>query len=128
MRPKAATHRTLLYNEAAISELCQRNLDRAKALLRKLEVFCGNDCKVGGLSGWVFEQTVQYCLQKELKAQGIQQSITEQCGLGGKAKADLAIGSLAVEIKLKGLFGVADVERYGRYRQAAAQRGLQYVF
>jgi hypothetical protein len=128
MQPKTATHQKLLYDEATISELYQRNLDCAKTLLRKLEVFCGNDCEVGGLSGWVFEQTIQYCLQKELKAQGIQQSIREQCGLGGRAKADLAIGSVAIEIKSKGLFGVADVERYGRYKQAATQRGLQYFF
>lgn len=128
MRPNTGIEQKLCYNEGTLSELYQRNLEDAKALLSKLEVFCGNDCNIGGLSGWVFEQTVQYCLRQELAALGLHPSITEQCGLGGKAKADLAVGCLAVEIKLKGLFGSDQVERYGRYRQAANGRGLQYLF
>ena len=56
MRPQTGISQKFLYNEATILELYQRNWHRAKLLLSKLEVFCGNECKVGGLSGWVFEQ------------------------------------------------------------------------
>lgn len=128
MRPKTRIRQNLLYNEATISELYQRNLACAKASLGTLEVFCGNDCKIGGLSGWVFEQTIQYCLQKELKVKGLQPIITEQCSLGGRAKADFAIGNFAIEIKLAGLFGMDQVEKYRRYREAANKRGLKYLF
>lgn len=54
--------------------------------------------------------------------------MTEQYSLGGKAKADLAVGCFAIEIKLKGLFGSDQVARYGRCMQAAQGMGLHYLF
>ena len=128
MRPtKRAIDQTLLYNEATISELYQRNVARAEASLRKLEVFCCEGCKLGELSGWVFEQTIRYCLQKELAAQGLPSNAGEQHSLGGKMKANLAIGGLAIQIKLSDVFAVDQLARYGQYRRAAEEKGLQYL-
>ncbi len=127
MRSKVEIDQKPLYNEATISEIYRKNLARAEASLRKLEVFCCEDCKLGELSGWVFEQTVRYCLQKEFAAQGLQPNTEEQRSLGGKLKANLAIGGLAIQIKLSDVFAVDQLARYGQHRRAAEEKGLQYL-
>ncbi len=54
-----------LYNDALIQTLHQANLKDAQARLSGLEVFCGCPAAFGGLNGWVFEQTIQFCLRIE---------------------------------------------------------------
>ncbi|MFZ1933539.1 MAG: hypothetical protein WCB27_21825 [Thermoguttaceae bacterium] len=118
-----------VYDEDGIRTVFQRNLESAKSNLAELEVFCGRKADFGGLSGWVFEQTIQYCLQKELDARGLSHDMKEQQPLDGRAKVDLLIGGrLAIEIKSRGLFGRTDIERYRRYSEAAKQHGLVYLF
>ena len=125
MRPQTGISQKFLYNEATILELYQRNWHRAKLLLSKLEVFCGNECKVGGLSGWVFEQTVQFCLQKELEDRGIRVELQEQVSLGGRAKADFGVGNLAIEIKSKGLFSKEDTETLPPLQEGSGEEGIE---
>ena len=60
-----------VFYEKTIRELYERNLALAKAKLTELPVHCGHVPNFGGLNGWVFEQTIQYCLQKEIEAEGI---------------------------------------------------------
>ncbi|MDP3773659.1 MAG: hypothetical protein Q8Q85_05265 [Gemmatimonadales bacterium] len=104
------------------------SLKRAKEKLAELSVFSGKEPHFSGLSGWVFEQTVQHCIRKELKAKRVRAEVTEQVSLGGRAKADLVVGTVAIEIKTSGLFSLKDATKYKRYRKAAEARGLRYVY
>jgi hypothetical protein len=116
------------FDENGIWTLFESGMKQAKANLAKLKVYCGREPNFAGLSGWVFEQTIQHCIRKELAAAEVRAEIAEQVSLGGRAKADLTIGKVAVEIKTSGLFGIADVQRYGKYRKAAEAKGFRYVF
>ena len=118
----------MIHNFDSIQKLHNKNLKKAKRLLTKLKVWCGEEPNIGGLTGWVFEQTIQYCLTKEFKAKGIKSEITEQHSLGGRVKADLLIGKVAIEVKSSGLFSLDEGEKYGRYKQAAVELGLKYLF
>lgn len=107
-------------------ELYKRCLTQAKEKLREIDVFCNTDPTFGGLSGWVFEQTIQHCIQQELQLRGLEILITQQEPIIGRAKADLAVGKFAaIEVKTSGLFGMADVEKYRKYREAALKKGFQ---
>jgi len=116
------------FDENAILTLFESSLKQAKANLADLKVYCGKEPGFAGLSGWVFEQTIQHCLRQELEAHGAAPTITEQVSLGGRAKADLAVGNAAIEIKTSGLFELDAVHRYREYRRAAQEKGLRYIF
>jgi hypothetical protein len=118
-----------IYDGTGIRSIFQQNLESAKSRLAELEVFCGRKADFGGLNGWVFEQTIQYCLRKELDARRLTHDIKEQHTLAGRTKADLLIGGrLAVEIKSRGLFSKSAIDRYRRYSEAAKRSGLVYLF
>lgn len=115
-----------MFKSTEVWELYEQCLKQAREKLREIDVFCDNDPTFGGLSGWVFEQTIQHCVQKELLAKDIQIQIKQQVSLTGRAKADLAIENIAaIEVKTSGLFGMADVEKYKKYKEAALQQGFQ---
>ena len=118
----------LRFDHCSIWELYERNLEEAKNKLAELEVFSGFAPQFTGLGGWVFEQTIQFCLKEELKSLGISATFQEQISLGGRVKADLRIANLAIEIKAAGLFGMEDAQRYGGHKQAAERMGLEYLF
>jgi hypothetical protein len=117
------------FDEKAILGQFESNLKTAKGSLASLEFCCSEEPSFQGLSGWIFEQTVQDCLRKELKALGIRAEIQEQASLGGRAAVDLLIGSaVAIEIKAKGLFDRNAASRYCKYRVAAEERGYCYLY
>ena len=116
------------FDEEAILGLFESNLKTAKASLASLGFCCCKAPSFQGLSGWVFEQTVQDCLRKELKCLGIRAEIREQVSLGGRVKADLVVGPLAVEIKARGLFDRNAASRYRSYRVAAEGKGYSYLY
>lgn len=121
------------FTEISVRELYDRHLEIAKASLSELDIFCRTrDPAFHGLTGWVFEQAIQFCLRKELEDQGIQAEFHEASSLGGRVKTDLVIAKdgmkIAIEIKACGIFGMDDVVRYGRYSQVATERGLLYLF
>ena len=119
----------MIYDEQTIIELFERNLDQARVLLDGLEVCSGRKHGFSGLSGWVFERTIQYCIGIELDHLNVAYEIHEQVSLGGRAKADLGIGKTAIEIKTRGLFGRNDIARYEEYRDRAQEKGYhRYVF
>jgi len=126
MRPNSKTTQEPVFNKETISELYNRKRGEAASALAKL--FDGHVPKLGTLNGWVFEQTIQYCLRKELESLGVRAELREQLSLVGRAKADLGVGNLAIEIKSKGLFSKDDAERYSRFKEAAEKKGLQYLF
>lgn len=112
----------------SIITVYDRNLKAAIAKLSQLEVYCGCIPAVSGLNGWVFEQTIQFCLRQELRAIGVRFSIDEQVPLSGKVKVDFVVGPFAVEIKSRGLFGVDGVERCRSCKDQAKEKGLEYLF
>jgi hypothetical protein len=118
------------YSGESVWNLFEKNLAQAKKNLSNVSVFCGREPSFSGLSGWVYEQTVQYCIRRELKAFGIKADIQEQLSLVGRAKADLAVNRVAIEIKSRGLFGMTngDFQRHRKYQKAAKAKGYNYVF
>lgn len=116
------------YAADTIAELARQSLKLAKERLSGVPVHCGREPRIPGLHGWVFEQTVQFCLLEELAVRGIIPEVEEQSKLCGKAKADLRVGHVLVEIKTRGLFGISDVERYRKYKQWAQAKGYRYLF
>lgn len=113
-----------------IRKLYERSLAQAREKLREIEVFCNTDAAFGGLSGWVFEQTIQHCIEMELQAKGLEVEIRQQAPLVGRAKADLAVGSFAaIELKSNGIYSKDDIEKYKRYKQAALEKGFnRYLY
>ena len=116
------------FNEADIGALFETSLKQAKRNLSKLKISGGKEPSFAGLSGWVFEQTIEHCIRSELRSKGINTLIKEQHSLGGRVKADLLIGNIAIEIKTSGIFGLSDVCRYQRYKKAAHINGYDYIF
>ncbi len=118
----------MLYDEKQIEEIYQRNLDAAKRLLSTLQVEDGRMPKVGGLSGWVYEQTIRYCLEKELLYRGLRISIEEQVPISGRAKVDFLLdGKVAIEVKSLGSFG-GDIDKFRKYIPVVLEKGWVYLY
>jgi len=71
------------YDKDKIENLYQENLSAARQLLTSLPVAEGREPTTKGLNGWVYEQTIRYCLSQELTALGIFPVIKEQVPLYG---------------------------------------------
>jgi hypothetical protein len=117
-----------IYNEHRVLKLYESSRAAAIRKLAEIPVFCGNEPSFTGLSGWVFEQTIQYCLRRELKARKVEVEIAEQEKLQPRIKADLIIGCAVIEIKQSGLYTRSAITKYEKYRKAANTRGLEYLF
>lgn len=98
------------------------------AKLAEIPIFRGNEPDFAGLRGWVFEQTIQYCLRRELKARKVKVEIGEQEKLQSRIKADLRIGCAVIEVKLSGFYTRSAITKYEEYRKAANALGLEYLF
>ena len=116
------------FSGRSVWALYESSLRQAKANLAGLKVHSGVQPRFAGLNGWVLEQTIQHCIRREMKAVGVELPINEQVGLGGRAKVDLVVGQVAIEIKAGGLFGLDDVRKYRQYRKLAEQGGYRYMF
>lgn len=117
-----------IYNEDRVLELYSASLTSAIRKLKQIRVFCGNEPNFSGLRGWVFEQTIQYCIKRELKARKVKAEIAEQVKLKSGIKADLKIGNTVIEIKESGLFDTAGIAKYKKYRKAVNDLGFEYLF
>jgi hypothetical protein len=117
----------MIYDEDKVEELYQRNLVEARQRLASLFVSEGRKPNITGLNGWVYEQTIHYCLFQELKAQEIPIFFEEQVPLYGRAKVDLLAGNVAIEIKALGSFG-GDAKKYRHYRVRVEKRGWVYFY
>ena len=116
-----------IYDEHAIDDLYQNNLKEAAILLSSLKVAENRIPNVTGLRGWIYEQTIHYCLKHELSGISLSPDISEQVALKGRAKIDLLVGTIAIEIKALGSFG-NDAEKYIRYRAMVEERGWTYCY
>jgi hypothetical protein len=128
MRASSANRKMTIYNEDKVYKLYSSSLASAVRRLTKIRVFCGKEPGFSGLGGWVFEQTIQYCIKRELKARKVKARIAEQVTLKSRIKADLRIGNAAIEIKESGLFSASDISKYKEYKKAANDLGLEYLF
>ncbi|MGA3207131.1 MAG: hypothetical protein ABSE05_04850 [Syntrophales bacterium] len=118
------------YDELEIKRLYKENLSAAEQLLASLPVAEGRKPTTKGLNGWVYEQTICHCLLQELKVLGIvpsKEDIKEQVTLYGRAKIDLLIGRVAIEIKAGGSFG-DDAKKYSAYRTKVEQKEWVYCY
>ncbi len=117
------------FNESDIRHLFDLNLKQAERKLASLKFCSKKTPEFQGLSGWVFEQTIQFCISKELKAKGIHPEFDEQKSLEGKARVDIVINKhVAIEIKLAGLFDGTAAARYHKYRKNAEKLGYTYLY
>jgi len=116
------------YTPEMIVEITERNLRLARRKLAELPIHCGRVPAISGLHGWVYEQTIQFCLLKELAALRVKPEVDEQIKLGGRAKADFRLNHVLVEVKTSGLFGMSEVQKYRKYRRWAEQAGCRYLF
>jgi hypothetical protein len=118
------------YDIKEIRQPYEENLQVAQNKIREIPVYSGWPPEISGLHGWVFEQTIQYCLLRELREKGLTPKPQEQFKLCGRARADLKLNHILVEIKTSGLFGMADVQKYRKYRNWAEspEQGFRYLF
>ena len=101
------------YDEEKIKKLYGKNLRDACNSLASLCVAEGRTPTLTGLNGWVFEQTIRYCLSRELKILKLSPAINEQVNLIGRKKIDLLISDrVAIEAKAAGSFGRKKDEKY----------------
>jgi hypothetical protein len=115
------------YDENGIKKLYKDNLKAARKLLASLPVAEGREPNTKGLSGWIYEQTIRYCLSQELMTLGLCPVMEEQIPLYGRTKIDLLVGRVAVEIKALGSFG-DDARKYSKYRAKVEERGWVYFY
>ena len=115
------------YDKDTVENLYKENLSDAQQRLASLPVAEGREPTTKGLNGWVYEQTIRYCLSQELTALGISSTIEEQKKLYGRIKIDLWVGRVAIEIKLRGSFG-DDARKYSKYRPKVLDRGWIYCY
>jgi hypothetical protein len=101
------------YDENEIEKIYQENLTSARDLLATLPIAEGRHPVIKGLNGWVFEQTIRYCLCQQLKEFGITPNIEEQVKLHGRTKIDLLVGKAAIEIKASGIFSARSKKASG---------------
>jgi hypothetical protein len=117
-----------IYTESQVNKLFDSNYSSVVHKLEELTVYCGTEPAFGQLTGWVYEQTIQYCIRRELEARKVKAYIKEHVSLRGRAKADLKVNSVAIEIKHRGLFGSSDAAKYRDYKKAATANGWAYLF
>lgn len=117
----------MIYDEDEVKGLYQENLVEARQRLASLPVAEGRKPNITGLNGWVYEQTIRYCLCQELMALGLSTIVEEQVPLYGRIKVDLLVGNAAIEIKAEGSFP-GDAEKYSRYRVIVEKKGWVYCY
>ena len=115
------------YSEADIHRLYERNRVLAVDNLCKIEIFCGTRPNLTCVNGWIFEQTVQHCLFNEPAIRDSHPDIKVQAKIGQRVVIDLQVGTVGIEIKLKGLFGSPDFDRCRKASDQARLRGLSYL-
>jgi hypothetical protein len=120
-------NKNINYDEQAVENLYQHNLEKAHQLLASLQVAEGRKPNIKGLNGWVYEQTIRHCLCQELLSLGLSPKVKEQESLYGRVKIDLLVDKVAIEIKALGSFG-NDAKKYSKYRLKVEEKGWTYCY
>jgi hypothetical protein len=123
-----------MYKDYEIIQNYEDNLEEAKTKLKSLSWYNGQEIKATGLNGWVFEETIQYCLKEEFLKLGKLYKIETQIKLGNRAVVDLGINNPAndlkvlIEIKLSGLFSPNGLAKYIKNKIIANKQGVEYLY
>jgi hypothetical protein len=106
----------------------EKALAQTKKKLASVDFLRGRPVSIkAGLRGWVFEQLVRSLLEEEFETRGLNPEISEQQSIGGRARVDLVIGRLAIELKSSGFY--SDVEsQYAEYRRRVEEKGWEYFY
>ena len=115
------------YDEDTIERQYDENLTEAQQRLSSLPMADGRKPNIGGLNGWVYEQTIRQCLKEELTRLGQNPTIEVQVPLYGKVKIDMLIENIAIEVKRAGSFGAGD-RKYSSYRTKVEEKGWLYYY
>jgi hypothetical protein len=123
----------MIYNESSVQRVYKLNFREAKKQLMQLPVYSGPvyygyEPEVPGLMGWVFEQTIQHCIRRELEKMNLSAEIEEQVNITESAKIALQIGKIAIEIKPDVLSSQDDIDKCKNDQSQAKERGWRYVF
>lgn len=103
------------YGGCDIERIYTENLSIAVDRLKDIPIARGRKPAFQGLNGWVYEQTIRFCLEDELERMGLNLEIRDQVTLQGRAKVDLLVGKgTAIEVKAGGIFG-DDADKYRGY-------------
>ena len=76
-------------DEAKIRKIYSENLRTAKQKLAEVPVCAGNDPDFTGLRGWIYEQSIQFCIKRELNSENITADIEEQFKLEGRVRTHI---------------------------------------
>jgi hypothetical protein len=123
----------MIYNESSVQRVYKMNTREAKKQLMQLPVysgpaFYGYEPEVPGLTGWVFEQTIQHCIRRELDKMNLTADIEEQESITESAKIALRVGKTAIDIKPSVLSSHDDIDKCKNDQALANQKGWRYVF
>jgi hypothetical protein len=112
----------------SVTERYEKALAQASEALSSLDVVRGRPTNINrGMRGWILEHTVRSCLEDEFKKRGLAPQILEQQSIGGRAKVDFVIDSVALEVKVSGFYSdVGPV--YRDYRKRVEARGWSYFY
>jgi hypothetical protein len=122
----------MIYNESSVQRVYKMNAREAKKQLMQLPVYSGPayygyEPEVPGLIGWVFEQTIQHCIRRELEKMSLSAEIEEQVNITESVKIALQIGKIAIEIKPNVLSSQDDIDKCKNDQAQANQRGWRYI-
>jgi len=116
----------MIYNEKNILEIYNNNIIEAKNKLKELSFYCQKEVKFKGLTGWVFEQTIQKCISEEFMQLNNDYIIDEQFKLSNlsekkksRGEVDLIINNenrnVLIEIKYSGFYNRNSETTYQKY-------------
>lgn len=119
----------MIYNEETVMSCFEKNRRIACEKLSSLDVAEGRIPNEKLVSGWVFEQVIRYFLIQELKELGKSPVVKKQEKIIGRAKLDLLVGKVAIEIKSSGSFNLKnDIDKYTRYKDIIKDREQIYIY
>jgi hypothetical protein len=117
----------MIYNESTVQKVYEANFREGQRQLQSLPVFCGYEPNFPGLSDWIFEQTIQHCIRRELEAINLDADMEEQV-VYGTAIIDLLVGNAAIDIKTGRSFSAKDTTECVNNQTEAKKRNWRYIF
>jgi hypothetical protein len=116
----------MIYNENTVQGVYEANFREAQRQLQNLPIYCGCEPNFPGLAGWVFEQTIQHCIRRELAEMNLGAEIEEQV-MSGEVKIDLLIGKTAIEVKTGPYFSEHDIVKCVNNQTKALENDWLYI-
>ncbi|MDE3236444.1 MAG: hypothetical protein KGO81_10855 [Bacteroidota bacterium] len=134
----------MLFNNQKVKEIFNDNFIKASNVLKTLDFYSNRhtneEINFRGLVGWVFEETIFSCLNNELNSLNLRHELKVQFNLSSlfvigkksKGKADLYLHTdkqnYLIELKHTGVFGIADYDKYRKYREIVNNNNFKYLY